>query len=304
MASVVFVFAGQGAQYPGMGRDLYEKSPAARAVFDRAEALRPGTLELCFNGPADALNRTINTQPCLFAMDLACAAAAEEAGLRADCCAGFSLGEVAAAAYAGMMDFDEAFRFVVRRAEEMHKCAEEHRGAMGAVLRLDAAQVEAVCAEFENEAYPVNYNCPGQTVIACREDRFDEISARIAAEKGRMMRLKVSGAFHTPWMQLAALALKEYLEKKTFRAPKIPLYANVNAEPYGANPAGTLCAQVCSPVRWRQTIEKLKDADCFVELGAGRTLSGLIRKTLPEAKVWNIETAADVEKIMEAANEG
>ena len=211
MASVVFMFAGQGAQYPGMGKELYEASPAARAIFDRAEAIRPGTLEMCFAGPAEALNQTINTQPCLFAMDYACAAAAVEAGVRPDYCAGFSLGEVAAAGFAGVMDFDDAFRFVIRRAEAMQACSRQVEGAMGAVLRLSAQQVEDVCREFPDSAYPVNYNCPCQTVVACRADYFDALSARIAEEKGRMMRLKVSGAFHTPWMAPASEELADYL---------------------------------------------------------------------------------------------
>ena len=119
MGSVAFVFAGQGAQVPGMGRELYEQSRAAREVFDRLEAIRPGTLEMCFNGSAEDLAKTINTQPCLFAVDSACAAVAVEAGVQADCCAGFSLGEVAAVGFAGAMSLEDAFRFVVRRGEAM-----------------------------------------------------------------------------------------------------------------------------------------------------------------------------------------
>ncbi|MBQ3574262.1 MAG: ACP S-malonyltransferase [Clostridia bacterium] len=304
MASIVFMFAGQGAQYPGMGRELYEISPAAKAIFDRAEEIRPGTIDMCFNGPAEALNRTINTQPCLFAMDYACAAAAVEAGIKPDFCAGFSLGEVAAAGFAGIMDFDQAFRFVIRRAEEMQKCSERVQGAMGAVLRLTAEKVEEICREFPNQAYPVNYNCPGQTVVAYRADCFDAISERIAAEKGRMMRLKVSGAFHTPWMAEASEKLEEYLSAQSLNAPENPLYANVNAQPYGENAAELLAKQVCSPVRWQQTIENLREADYFIELGAGKTLSGLVKKTLTDAKVFNIEKPEDIQKIMEAIHVG
>ena len=180
MAQVAFVFAGQGAQYPGMGRELYESSAAARAVFDRAEEIRPGTLDMCFSGTSEELTKTINTQPCLFAMDWACAAAAVEAGAQPSMCAGFSLGEVVAAGFAGAMDFDQSFRFVIRRAEEMQACAEKEQGAMGAVLRLTSAQVEDICREFEGGAYPVNYNCPGQTVVACRAEIFDALAARVA----------------------------------------------------------------------------------------------------------------------------
>lgn len=300
MAQVAFVFAGQGAQYPGMGRELYENSPAARAVFDRAEEIRPGTLDMCFSGTSEELTKTINTQPCLFAMDWACAAAAVEAGAQPSMCAGFSLGEVAAAGFAGAMDFDQAFRFVIRRAEEMQACAEKVQGAMGAVLRLTSAQVEDICREFEGGAYPVNYNCPGQTVVACRAEIFDALAARVAAEKGRMMRLKVGGAFHTPWMESASRALAEYLAGQRLKKPDLPLYANLDARPYGENAAELLSRQVCNPVRWQQTIENMADADLFVELGAGKTLSGLIKKTLPQARVCNVEKPEDIEKLKEA----
>ena len=136
MDKVAFVFAGQGAQYPGLGRDLYEKFPTARAVFDRAEQLRPGTINMCFAGDKAELSTTINTQPCLFAMDYACARVAMEAGATPDMCAGFSLGEVAATAFCGMLDFDTAFRLVMKRAEFMQDCAEKHPGLMYAVLKL------------------------------------------------------------------------------------------------------------------------------------------------------------------------
>ena len=300
MAQVAFVFAGQGAQYPGMGRGLYESSAAARAVFDRAEEIRPGTLDMCFSGTSEELTKTINTQPCLFAMDWACAAAAVEAGAQPSMCAGFSLGEVAAAGFAGAMDFDQSFRFVIRRAEEMQACAEKVQGAMGAVLRLTSAQVEDICREFEGGAYPVNYNCPGQTVVACRAEIFDALAARVAAEKGRMMRLKVGGAFHTPWMESASRALAEYLAGQRLKKPDLPLYANLDARPYGENAAELLSRQVCNPVRWQQTIENMADADLFVELGAGKTLSGLIKKTLPQARVCNVEKPEDIEKLKEA----
>lgn len=300
MAQVAFVFAGQGAQYPGMGRELYESSSAARAVFDRAEEIRPGTLDMCFSGTSEELTKTINTQPCLFAMDWACAAAAVEAGAQPSMCAGFSLGEVAAAGFAGAMDFDQSFRFVIRRAEEMQACAEKVQGAMGAVLRLTSAQVEDICREFEGGAYPVNYNCPGQTVVACRAEIFDALAARVAAEKGRMMRLKVGGAFHTPWMESASRALAEYLAGQCLKKPDLPLYANLDARLYGENAAELLSRQVCNPVRWQQTIENMADADLFVELGAGKTLSGLIKKTLPQARVCNVEKPEDIEKLKEA----
>ena len=290
MGKIAFVFAGQGAQYAGMGRELYEASPAARAAFDRAESLRPGTLEMCFSGPAEALSVTANTQPCLFAMDCACAAAAR-----------FSLGEVAAMAFAGVMDFDEAFRFVIKRAEEMQSCAEKHPGAMGAVLRLTPAQVEDICRAFPDKAFPVNYNCPGQTVVACAVEVYDELAAKVTEARGRMLRLNVSGAFHTPWMEKAAEALRAYLANKPTRVPELPLYANATAQPYGDDAAHLLSTQVCHPVRWQESVERMAEAgvDTFIEVGAGKTLSGLIRKTIPGAAIFNVEKPEDLEKLTE-----
>ena len=266
MGKIAFVFAGQGAQYAGMGRELYEASPAARAAFDRAESLRPGTLEMCFSGPAEALSVTANTQPCLFTMDYACAAAAREAGVSPDCAAGFSLGEVAAMAFAGVMDFDEAFRFVVKRAEEMQSCAEKHPGAMGAVLRLTPAQVEDICRAFPDKAFPVNYNCPGQTVVACAVEVYDELSAKVTEARGRMLRLNVSGAFHTPWMEKAAEALRAYLANKPTRVPELPLYANATAQPYADDAAHLLSTQVCHPVRWQESVERMAEAGVDLSL--------------------------------------
>ena len=152
MARVAFLLAGQGAQKPGMGRSLYEHSPAARALFDTLEAIRPGTLEMCFSGSAQELSQTANTQPCVFAVDMACAAAAQEAGLVPAFLAGFSLGELAGVALSGMLPVEDAFRLVIRRAELMDECAKAHPGAMLAVLKLDAARVEALARRVRRSA--------------------------------------------------------------------------------------------------------------------------------------------------------
>ena len=299
MDKVAFVFAGQGAQFPGMGKDLYEASPVARAAFDRAEALRPGTLDMCFGGAKEQLALTVNTQPCLFTMDYACARLAMETGMVPDMCAGFSLGEVAAAAFCGLMDFDTAFRLVVKRAEHMQACAERNPGLMYAVLKLSADQVRAMCAGLER-AYPVNFNSPAQTVVACASESEAALLNAVKEAGGRAMKLNVSGAVHSPFMADATAAMRGEFGGVSFAEPFIPLYANRTALPYAAGAeAETLSEQISSPVLWCDTIENMwaAGARTFVEVGAGRTLCGLIKKIRPEATVAAVGDCAGLEAL-------
>lgn len=289
MGKTVFLFAGQGAQVPGMGRELYDASPAARAVFDAADRLRPGTIRQCFEGTAEELAVTVNTQPCLFTVDLACAEALREAGVEAEAAAGFSLGEVAAVAFTGMLGFDDAFRLVCRRAELMQAAAEANPGAMDAVLRLDAAKIEELASNYDC-VFPVNYNCPGQTVVSGVPGQLAAFEADVAAARGRTVRLKVGGAFHSPFMEEAARGLAAYMSAFSFAKPRIPLYANTNAQPYG-DAAALLALQVKTPVRWQRTIEALQAEGFtkFIEVGAGKTLTGFM------GKIGGAELALNVE---------
>ena len=301
MSKIAFVFSGQGAQAPGMGKELYDCSPAAKAVFDLADSIRPGTSQQCFEGTQEELNVTINTQPCLFACDLAAAKAAQERGIQPDCAAGFSLGEAAAIAFSGMLTEAEAFSMVCKRAELMNEAAQKNPGAMAAVMKLSPQQVETLCGPIEN-AWPVNYNSPKQTVVAASADAIDQVVEAASAQRGRAVKLAVSGAFHSPLMHSAADGLREYLASVSLREERLPVYANLTAEPYGGDKKETMAAQCENPVQWQKTIENMiaNGVDTFIEVGVGKTLVGLIKKINPEVTVYQIENKAGLDAAAEA----
>lgn len=305
MDQVAFVFAGQGAQYPGMGRELYEASPAAQGVMDRAEAARPGTKAQCFGASPQELALTVNTQPCLFTVDLMCAAALGEQGVAPALCAGFSLGEVAAAAFTGMLDFPAAFAFVQERSGAMHACAQAAPGFMAAVLRLAPERVKALCGGLE-AVYPVNFNGPGQVVVSGALAQKDAFLQAVAEQGGRAVPLAVSGAFHSPFMAEAAQHLLQWLGEAGVKPPALPLYANSTARPYEGDCAALLARQVDHPVLWEDTVRHMAraGAQTFVELGPGTVLSGLIRKILPQAKVLHVQDQASLAQTVKVLKGG
>ncbi|MCL2678120.1 MAG: ACP S-malonyltransferase, partial [Clostridiales bacterium] len=203
MAEIAFVFSGQGAQYPGMGRELYECSPAAKMLFEAAGRIRPGTSRQCFEGTKEELSQTVNTQPCVFTVSLAAAAALKERGVIPQALAGFSLGELSALAFARVLPLSKAFGLVCRRAREMQACAEERESAMAAVIGLKDKVVEEACREFAG-VFPVNYNCPGQIVLAGEKEGLALACAAIKKLGGAVRPLAVNAAFHTPLMAGAA----------------------------------------------------------------------------------------------------
>lgn len=287
MAKVAFVFSGQGDQYPGMGADLAQTSEAAENIFAVCDEIRPGTSAMCFGGSAEDLRVTSNTQPCLYAMELAAAEALAERGLQADCVAGFSLGEVAAAAFAGYYSVQAGFRLVMRRGELMQACADRVRTSMVAVLKLSSEKVEELAGHF-GQVYPVNYNCPGQISVAGQADQMRKFMAEVRENGGRAVPLKVAGAFHSPFMEGArepfASAIDEELEKSPIGA--IPLYSDVTAQLYGENVTELLSSQLCNPVRWEQLVRNMMESgiDTFVEIGPGRTLTNMIHRISADVK--------------------
>lgn len=300
MSKVAFVFSGQGAQYSGMGKELYENSPAAKKVFDMAESIRPGTIRQCFEGTKEELSVTINTQPCVFTADLAAAAAVAEQGIKPDFVAGFSLGEIAALAFSGMLSYEEAFKLVCKRAELMDKAANENKGAMAAVMKLTPQKTEEICKEF-NKAYPVNYNSPAQTVVAASEDEIDALCERVKSEKGKAVKLAVSGAFHSPFMASASDGLADYLKNIEIENSVIPVYANATAKPYEGDYKELITTQVKSPVKWQTTVENMiaDGATVFIEVGVGKTLTGLIKKINANVTAMNIENKEGLDTLKE-----
>lgn len=301
MGKIAFVFSGQGAQYPGMGQSLAQCSPAARAVFDLADSLRPGTSAQCFSGTAEELSITKNTQPCLYCVDLAAAKALKERGVRPDFAAGFSLGEAAAVTFAGILSEQAGFDFVCRRAAAMDEAARRNPGSMAAVLKLPNETVEALCKEF-TQVWPVNYNCPGQLVVAGEKEQLAAFQQKVKEAGGRAAPLAVSGGFHSPFMEDAARELDGFLAGAEFRPGRLPVYANFTARPYGDDPRSLLVAQVKSPVRWQETVEALagEGVDTFLECGPGKTLCGLIKKTLKTARVFQVQDQETLEAAVAA----
>ena len=306
MGGVAFLFAGQGAQHPAMGIDLVEASPAAARVFAMADEVRPGTTEQCRSASKEELSQTENTQPCVFAHDLAAAEALRERGVVPAACAGFSLGEVAALTFAGAFDERTGFELVCERAKLMAAAARRHPGGMRAVIKLDAARVECLAAQAGAECWPVNYNSPQQTVVAGSPDALQVLDGLVKEAGGRAMKVAVSGAFHSPYMDEAARGLALYMaEGKTPSATAVPVIANMTAAPYPKDPAeaaDVLAGQVCHAVRWVDTLRTLRDRgiDTFVEVGPGKTLTGLVKRTLSDVRTFSCETAEQIAAAAEA----
>ncbi len=298
MGKIAFVFSGQGAQYPGMGKELCEGSKAAKAVFDIADGIRANTSAQCFEGTKEELSVTVNTQPCVFTADLAAARAVLEKGIKPDFVAGFSLGEIAALAFSGMLSDEEAFKLVCKRGELMDKAAKANPGAMLAVLKLPADKIEEICARFP-DTYPVNYNSPAQTVVATKEENVEALIEAFSEIKGRAKRLAVSGAFHSPFMAEAAEGLAEYMKDVEFKTPEIPVYSNYTAGLYEGDYKALVRAQVEKPVRWQAIVEDMykNGVDTIIEVGVGKTLTGLTGRINKDIKALKVENMSDLEAL-------
>jgi [acyl-carrier-protein] S-malonyltransferase len=309
---VVLLFPGQGSQKPGMGKDLYDTFPAARQVFDDADAALGTSLSaLCFNGPAEELTLTHNAQPALLTHGAALwAVTRERLANRVRAAAGHSLGEFTAYYAAGTLSLGDAVRLVRRRGQLMYESGVRRPGTMAALLGDLKEPIESICARATAEAglvSPANYNCPGQLVISGEEAGVDRAMA-LAKEAGvkRAIKLNVSGAFHSALMETALDGLSEAVANTTFSNPKFPVYTNVNAEPVtlAHRARQLLLQQLTRPVRWSDEVTamaaRLQDA-LYVEMGPGSVLTSLVKKIVPTLKTMTCGTVAEVNQLLEKA---
>mgnify|MGYP000463746772 FL=1 len=290
-----FVFPGQGAQFVGMGKDLYENNPVAKEMFDKAnEILGFNITDLMFNGTDEDLRQTKVTQPAIFLHSVILAKTMGD-DFNPDMVAGHSLGEFSALVAAGALSFEDGLRLVSARAQAMQKACEKTPSTMAAVLALPDARVGGLWASVtEGVVVPANYNCPGQIVISGSIEGVDAACAKmLEAGAKRALKLKVGGAFHSPLMEPARAELADAIAHTDFHAPKCPVYQNVNAEPQ-TDPETikkNLIAQLTAPVRWTQTIQNMiaAGADTFVEVGPGAVLQGLVKKISSEVATSGIQ---------------
>ena len=284
-----YVFPGQGSQFPGMGKELYESNSRARELFSRAcEILGFDISAIMFSGSAEDLRATAVTQPAVFLHSVITALCMED--FKPEMTAGHSLGEFSALVAAGALEFEDALRLVAVRADAMQKACEAVPGTMAAVLGMDFKTIEDICAGIDGVVVPANYNSPGQLVISGENDAIDRACAALKeAGAKRALKLSVGGAFHSPLMAPAAERLAKAIEDTAFKTPLCPVYQNVDALP-ATDPEqiqGNLLKQLTSPVRWAQTVENMiaDGATSFTEVGPGTVLAGLIKKIAPEGAI-------------------
>ncbi len=289
-----YVFPGQGAQFVGMGKDLYDNNPQARELFEQAnDILGFRITDLMHAGTDEDLRQTAVTQPAIFLHSVLLAKSLGDE-FRPDMVAGHSLGEFSALVAAGAMNFADGLKLVSARAQAMQRACELHPSTMAAVLALPDETVESICAEVPGTVVCANYNCPGQLVISGEIEAIDAACERLlAAGAKRALKLKVGGAFHSPCMEPARAELAEAIAATEIHTPVCPVFQNVDALPH-TDPAeikANLIAQLTAPVRWTQTVRNMIAAGAteFVELGPGKVLQGLVAKIDRNATVSGLQ---------------
>ncbi|MDE3074586.1 MAG: ACP S-malonyltransferase [Chloroflexota bacterium] len=307
MGRSALLFPGQGSQYVGMARDIYDALPDARATIDRADQLLGFPLSrLMFEGPGDLLTRTDNAQPAIFVASIALLRSADLPLADVSCVAGHSVGEYSAVVAAGAMDFDEALRLVRRRGELMHQSGTETPGGMLAVLGLEDDAVEEACADVRPLVVcTANYNAPGQTIVSGELAGLEAVTHALKARGARrVLPLNVSAAFHSPVMAHAAKLLAEDIRGAAIRDPRWPVVGNASAAPLrtAGDLQEELAEQIASPVRWHSTIRYMLDAGVttFIEVGPGKVLTGLMKRMGATSEARNVSDLASLRSLANA----
>lgn len=299
-----FLFSGQGAQMPGMMKDLYETFEAVRAVFDTADrVLNRSISDLCFSGSQEELNLTHNTQPCMLSADLAAFKAVQEHDIKPDAVAGFSLGEYAALVAADVLSIEDAFSIIQIRADAMQEAVPIGQGAMAAIMKVSASDVEELCNAVDGYVIPVNYNSPVQTVVSGEAKAVKELLALTNERKIRSLKLPVSAPFHCKLMEPARRKLEEAFRDIAFHNASIPVYMDVDGKAHSEAEDIRDCVlrQTVSPVQWVNTLLNMRAAgiNVFIELGVGKTLSGFVSKTLPDVAVASVNDKESLKNIID-----
>lgn len=307
MAKNIFLFSGQGSQYVGMAKELYDNFDGAKEIFETANKVLGYDLKsIVFDGPAEELNKTINSQPAIMACSLCAFEAMKANNITFDGVAGHSLGEYAAMVACGMISLEDGFKLIKIRAEAMQKAAEENNGSMYAIIGLPADEIEKLCEETDGYVVPVNYNSTVQTVVAGDNEACEKLAEKVVEMKKRAIKLNVASAFHSEMMLSATEPLKNAAKEIKFNSPTVEIYSNVLGKKLEdfSNIPELLAKHIVSPVKFTSELAEMDKAgyENYIELGPNKVLTGLVKKTLKGKNAVNVEDIKTLEKALGSIN--